>query len=376
MSKTTIAEKSQIIRNENQPEGNSRARIADVLDDINESKADLEGGKVPAHQLPSYVDDVIEFQNLAAFPEAGESGKIYLALDTNYSYRWSGSQYTLINIEKDTLESVVNRGNYVGDARWITFSKSSSSGVPSRTFAFGANPTTFSLFFGNMNPTHTGLYNISQGYNALPKITSGEYNTTVGHYAGSEILVGSRNVLLGYFTGNKLNTGSHNVVVGVGSMQTATSASVNVAIGDYTLGSLVTGVGNIAIGKSAGSQVTGGNNNVFIGNYSGLSNNIDNILAIHSWKISNTGPTDNISSIAPVTTEQAHVANSLIYGKFDERWIKINGTFSSTGQTSAPVIKTNPGNNFPAAPEAGQIFFKTPENKHFGFDGTTWNALY
>ena len=54
-------------------------------------------GKVPAAQLPSYVDDVVEFENQAAFPETGEDGKIYIATDTNMTYRWSGSQYVEIS---------------------------------------------------------------------------------------------------------------------------------------------------------------------------------------------------------------------------------------------------------------------------------------
>jgi hypothetical protein len=51
------------------------------------------GGKVPSSQLPSYVDDVLEFANAAAFPATGESAKIYIALDTGHFYRWSGSAY-------------------------------------------------------------------------------------------------------------------------------------------------------------------------------------------------------------------------------------------------------------------------------------------
>ena len=46
-------------------------------------------GKVPSTQLPSYVDDVLEYANLAAFPVTGETGKIYVALDSNKTYRWS-----------------------------------------------------------------------------------------------------------------------------------------------------------------------------------------------------------------------------------------------------------------------------------------------
>jgi hypothetical protein len=59
-------------------------------------KADLVGGKVPSSQLPSYVDDVVEVANYAALPATGETGKIYVTLDTNKIYRWSGSAYVEI----------------------------------------------------------------------------------------------------------------------------------------------------------------------------------------------------------------------------------------------------------------------------------------
>lgn len=64
--------------------------------DLN-TKADLENGKIPATQLPSYVDDVLEFANLASFPATGESGKIYIAIDTNLTYRWGGSSYVVMS---------------------------------------------------------------------------------------------------------------------------------------------------------------------------------------------------------------------------------------------------------------------------------------
>ena len=59
-------------------------------------KADLVGGKVPAEQLPSYVDDVVEYEDLAHFPAEGEYGKIYIALDTGSTYRWGGTEYVQI----------------------------------------------------------------------------------------------------------------------------------------------------------------------------------------------------------------------------------------------------------------------------------------
>ncbi|MBO7732409.1 MAG: hypothetical protein J6S67_07645 [Methanobrevibacter sp.] len=59
-------------------------------------KADLVNGKVPASQLPSYVDDVVEYPTRSSFPAEGEAGKIYVALDTNTTYRWSGSEYVIV----------------------------------------------------------------------------------------------------------------------------------------------------------------------------------------------------------------------------------------------------------------------------------------
>lgn len=59
--------------------------------------ATLDGtGKIPSAQLPSYVDDVVEYTNQAAFPATGSAGILYIALDTNKQYRWGGSAYAQI----------------------------------------------------------------------------------------------------------------------------------------------------------------------------------------------------------------------------------------------------------------------------------------
>lgn len=54
-------------------------------------------GLVPTSQLPSFVDDVVEYANRSAFPATGETGKIYVALDTNLTYRWGGTEYVEIS---------------------------------------------------------------------------------------------------------------------------------------------------------------------------------------------------------------------------------------------------------------------------------------
>ena len=62
--------------------------------------------RVPAAQLPSYVDDVVEYANLAAFPATGTVGLIYVALDTNKIYRWSGSAYVEISPSPGSTDAV------------------------------------------------------------------------------------------------------------------------------------------------------------------------------------------------------------------------------------------------------------------------------
>lgn len=56
-----------------------------------------ENGIVPSSQLPSYVDDVLEFSSYSTLPTEGSTGIIYVTLDDNKTYRWSGSTYVEIS---------------------------------------------------------------------------------------------------------------------------------------------------------------------------------------------------------------------------------------------------------------------------------------
>ena len=63
-------------------------------------------GKVAAAQLPSYVDDVLEFATYTALPSQGETGKIYVTLNTNAEYRWSGSAYIQLVASPGSTDAV------------------------------------------------------------------------------------------------------------------------------------------------------------------------------------------------------------------------------------------------------------------------------
>lgn len=72
-----------------------------------------ENGKVTSSYLPSYVDDVLEYDNRTAFPTTGESGKIYIALDTNKIYRWGGTTY--VELSSTVALGETSSTAYAGD---------------------------------------------------------------------------------------------------------------------------------------------------------------------------------------------------------------------------------------------------------------------
>lgn len=105
-----------------------------------------------------------------------------------------------LSAEIDTLESVVNRGNY--SPKYITFTGTTTA--PTRDGAIGMNTATYSMYFGNMNSAHTGIYNMGFGYGSLQAIQYGSENTVFGHY--------SFNKLTGLESESKWNVGIGNVV--------------------------------------------------------------------------------------------------------------------------------------------------------------------
>lgn len=75
-------------------------------------------GLIPSSQLPAYVDDVIEVATFDELPEVGEAGKIYVTLDTNLTYRWSGTRY--IEISQSLALGETSSTAYAGDKGKVT----------------------------------------------------------------------------------------------------------------------------------------------------------------------------------------------------------------------------------------------------------------
>ena len=91
------------------------ARIPTITDaKIDSVSATKITGTIPQSNLPSYVDDVLEYAGVDTFPEEGEAGKIYVDTTTNKTYRWGGSSYVEISasLALGETSSTAYRGDY------------------------------------------------------------------------------------------------------------------------------------------------------------------------------------------------------------------------------------------------------------------------
>ncbi|QLG46060.1 tail fiber domain-containing protein [Costertonia aggregata] len=66
-------------------------------------------GLIDSQYLPDSLDEILEYADLASFPTTGETGKLYVALDTNYVYRWSGSTFIQVGGGQIPVDSVFGR---------------------------------------------------------------------------------------------------------------------------------------------------------------------------------------------------------------------------------------------------------------------------
>lgn len=107
-------------------------------------------GRVPTGQLPSYVDDVLEFASFAALPGTGETGKIYITQDNNKTWRWSGTAYAEISASLALGETLATA--YRGDRGKTAYDHSQATGNPHGTTAadVGALASANPNFTGNL----------------------------------------------------------------------------------------------------------------------------------------------------------------------------------------------------------------------------------
>jgi hypothetical protein len=199
--------------------------------------------KISATYLPSYVDDVLEYANLAGFPATGETAKIYVALNTNAIYRWTGSAYIEIsptagNADTATKLATARSISTTGDATWTV------------SFDGSANATA-AITLANVVTAGTGT---KVTYNAKGLITG---STTLTVSDITDIATNYQAKHANLTTISSLSTSTTGLIVmtnGVASLDTSTHLISGGALGTPTSGDLANCTN--AVGYSLKSATT------------------------------------------------------------------------------------------------------------------------
>ncbi|HBT4785488.1 TPA: hypothetical protein MB364_000786 [Klebsiella variicola subsp. variicola] len=176
-----------------------------------------ENGLVPASQLPSYVDDVLEFKSVEEFPKEGETGKIYVELTGNTTWRWSGTTY--VQIASGAVQSVNNKtGVVVLGKEDVGLGKVDNTADKDKTVAAAGKLTTARKIGG---VAFDGTADIN-----LPGVNTAGNQNTSGNAATASKLA----------TARKINvTGA---VSGSANFDGSADAGINVSLNDIDLGTL------------------------------------------------------------------------------------------------------------------------------------------
>ena len=197
--------------------------------------AKITSGVIDAARLPSYVDDVVEAANLASFPATGETGKIYVALDTNKVYRWSGTVY--VYITSGAVDSVAGKTGVVtlvaGDVGLGNVENKSSATIRSE---ITSGNVTAALGFTPYNATNPSGYITSAGTAANVSGTVAIANGGTGATTAAAALTSLGAYPASNPNGYTTNTGTVTSVAGTGT------------VSGLTLTGTVTGSGNLTLG--------------------------------------------------------------------------------------------------------------------------------
>jgi hypothetical protein len=271
-------------------------------------------GRVPAEQLPSFVDDVLEYANSGSFPLTGDSGKIYVARDTGKVYRWASTLY---------VEIAANEVNSVNGKTGVITLKAADIDVNSAVFnkILDIDDTTIQLALQSID----GHTHVEDDITNLDKYTQAQVDAFLADKADVSALSASitlypttsPSAVSGYFTmvtdiiDVRYNTAAFNFATGAINQQ------------NQLLGSLATDE-NIFVGNPGVINVT------TIGNIRKTSGNTNQFAEFFFRVFQRKADGTEIQLAQSDTTGAVNPLNNNVYFEFSASALLNNGSFEAT----------------------------------------------
>lgn len=215
----------------------------------------------------------------------------------------------------------------------------------------GINNVFLGYWSGHSN--ESGQDNVFVGFESGYNNVTGERNTFIGKQSGRANVNGSDNIFIGELSGLHNESGSENIFIGKLSGHYSTQADSNTFIGSYSGQLTTTGQRNTFLGFGSGLANSEGSDNTFIGTISANRNDVGSrnvALGYGSagWMKGNENTTlgtyagfnllgdGNVcigykAGSNETGSNRLYIENSvvdsnfaLIYGQFDNDWVRIN----------------------------------------------------
>lgn len=161
------------------------------------------------------------------------------------------------------------------------------------------------IFLGlNTGRFNTNTFSVAIGNESCANMTTGDSIVAIGYGTLQNNVLGRNNIAIG--KDNQLNRiqGNRNIGIGRSVMEVNIDGGSNTVVGQSGYRSNIHGSNNVGIGDNVGRFATG-SNCVMLGSGAGYNETNDNRLHINN--------------------DNGGVANPLVYGEFDNRYVKIDG---------------------------------------------------
>ena len=217
----------------NEERGDDRYALKSLIGQPNGIATLNATGLIPASQLPGFVDDVVEYDNVASFPTEGESGKLYIDKEFDSIYRWSGSIYIQTSGVAGTIQGTgtniynirandENGSIILGDLR----GEHSVDFQTSRTESYHVSSGDYSVILGGADNEAKGNYSNVGGYS---NSALGEKSTISGGYNNQSTLISESS----FIGGGDSNTTHANYSSVLGGRLNKTSGVNSSVVGGY-----------------------------------------------------------------------------------------------------------------------------------------------